>query len=55
MPVFVKKLLTWGSVAFLIYFMAFRPDGAAQMFRGIGAALIAMFQGLGDFLTSLLA
>ncbi|MEU7851980.1 hypothetical protein AB0B69_31770 [Micromonospora parva] len=54
MPVFVKKLLTWGSVAFLIYFMAFRPDGAAQMFRTIGAALIAMFQGLGDFLTSLM-
>ncbi|WP_433127518.1 hypothetical protein ACQPWW_31905 [Micromonospora sp. CA-240977] len=54
MPVFVKKLLTWGSVAFLIYFMAFRPDGAAQMFRAVGGALIAMFQGFGDFLTSLM-
>ncbi|MEU4551446.1 hypothetical protein EV382_4651 [Micromonospora violae] len=54
MPVFVKKLLTWGSVAFLIYFMAFRPDGAAQVFRGIGAGLMAMFQGFGDFLTSLM-
>ncbi|MEV4119251.1 hypothetical protein [Micromonospora sp. NPDC049645] len=55
MPVFVKKLLTWGFVAFLIYFVAFRPDGAAQMFRTIGAALIAMFQGFGDFLTSLMS
>ncbi|MEU4472324.1 hypothetical protein [Micromonospora sp. NPDC023888] len=54
MPVFVKKLLTWGSVAFLIYFMAFRPDGAAQIFKAIGAALMAMFQGFGDFLTSLM-
>ncbi|WP_406040283.1 hypothetical protein OG799_31020 [Micromonospora sp. NBC_00898] len=53
MPVFVKKLLLWGFVAFLIYFMAFRPDGAAQMFKGIGAALMAIFQGLGDFMTGL--
>ncbi|MGC4811459.1 hypothetical protein ACLQ29_13135 [Micromonospora sp. DT228] len=54
MPIFVKKLLTWGSVAFLIYFMAFRPDGAAQIFKAIGGALMAMFQGFGDFLTSLM-
>ncbi|WP_192902353.1 hypothetical protein [Micromonospora endolithica] len=54
MPVFVKKLLIWGSVAFLIYFMAFRPEGAAEMFKAIGAALMAMAQGLGDFLTSLM-
>ncbi|MFC4016880.1 hypothetical protein ACFOW4_02835 [Micromonospora sp. GCM10011542] len=54
MPVFVKKLLAWGSVAFLIYFMAFRPDGAADLFKAIGAALMALAQGLGDFLTSLM-
>ncbi|SIN23774.1 hypothetical protein [Micromonospora cremea] len=54
MPVFVKKLLAWGSVAFLIYFMAFRPDGAAEMFKAIGAGLMAMAQGLGDFLTTLM-
>ncbi|MEV0152735.1 hypothetical protein AB0H57_03205 [Micromonospora sp. NPDC050686] len=55
MPVFVKKLLLWGFVAFLIYFMAFRPDGAAQLFRGIGAALMAIAQGLGDFLTGVMS
>ncbi|MEV4481059.1 hypothetical protein AB0K04_15530 [Micromonospora coxensis] len=54
MPVFVKKVLLWGGVAFLFYFMAFRPDGAAQMFKAIGAGLMAMFQGLGDFMTSLM-
>ncbi|MER7331021.1 MULTISPECIES: hypothetical protein [unclassified Micromonospora] len=54
MPEFVKKLLIWGSVAFLIYFIAFRPEGAAEMFKAIGAGLMAMFQGLGDFLTSLM-
>lgn len=55
MPIVVKKILTWGFVAFLIYFMAFRPDGAAQLFKGIGAALVAIFQGFGDFLTGLMS
>ncbi|MEV0429876.1 hypothetical protein ACIBPB_14940 [Micromonospora sp. NPDC049836] len=55
MPVVVKKILSWGFVAFLIYFMAFRPDGAAQLFKGIGAALVAIFQGFGDFLTGLMS
>ncbi|WP_197087936.1 hypothetical protein [Micromonospora sp. HK10] len=51
----MKKILSWGFVAFLIYFMAFRPDGAAQLFKGIGAALVAIFQGFGDFLTGLMS
>jgi hypothetical protein len=55
MPVVIKKILAWGFLAFLIYFMAFRPDGAAQMFKAIGAALIAIFQGFGDFLTGLMS
>ncbi|WP_235965935.1 hypothetical protein [Micromonospora rubida] len=54
MPVFVKKVLLWGSVAFLIYFVAFRPDSAAQMCKGIGAGLMAMAVGIGDFLTGLM-
>ncbi|MER7439406.1 MULTISPECIES: hypothetical protein [Micromonospora] len=54
MPEWIRKLLFWGFIAFLIYFMAFRPDGAANIFKAIGAGLVAMFQGLGDFLTSLM-
>ncbi|MEH0939207.1 hypothetical protein [Micromonospora psammae] len=54
MPVLVKKLLLWLGAFFLIYFMAFRPDGAAEMFKAIGAGLMALAQGLGDFLTSLM-
>ncbi|MGC4803998.1 hypothetical protein [Micromonospora sp. DT233] len=54
MPVFVKKVFLWGSVAFLIYFVAFRPEGAAQMFKAIGAGLMAMAAGVGDFLTGLM-
>ncbi|MFE9693060.1 hypothetical protein [Micromonospora sp. NPDC005806] len=54
MPVVIKKILAWGFLAFLIYFMAFRPDGAAQMFKGLGAGLMAIFQGLGDFMTGVM-
>ncbi|ABP52762.1 hypothetical protein [Salinispora tropica] len=54
MPVLLKKLLFWGFIAFLIYFMAFRPEGAAEMVKAIGGVLMAMAQGLGDFLTSLM-
>ncbi len=54
MPVLVKKTLAWGFLAFVIYFMAFRPDGAAQTFKGIGTGLMAVFQGLGDFMTGMM-
>lgn len=54
MPVVIKKFFAWGSLAFLIFFIAFRPDGAAQMFKTIGGVLMAIAQGIGDFLTSLM-
>jgi hypothetical protein len=55
MPVLVKKILTWGALLFLIFFMAFRPEPAADMFRGVGAALMAIAQGFGDFFSRLMA
>lgn len=55
MPELVKKILTWAFVAFLIFFMAFRPDAAADMFRSIGVALMAIFQGFGDFFTGMVS
>lgn len=55
MPVFVKKLFAWGSVAFIIFFMAFRPDAAADMTKSIGGVLMAIAQGFGDFFTSLVS
>ncbi len=54
MPVIIKKILAWGSLAFLIFFIAFRPEGAAQMFKTIGGVLMAIAQGVGDFLTHLM-
>ncbi|MEH1015226.1 hypothetical protein V6U90_19190 [Micromonospora sp. CPCC 206060] len=55
MPVFVKKVFAWLGVAFLIFFVAFRPDGAAAMCQSIGVGLMAIFQGFGDFLTGVTA
>jgi hypothetical protein len=55
MPPLAKKLLTWGGVAFLIFYIAFRPDSAAQLFRSIGAGLMALAHGFSDFFTGLVA
>ena len=39
----------------MIYFIAYRPDGAAQIFKAIGGGLMVIFQGFGDFLTGLMS
>lgn len=53
MPAMVKKLLTWGAVVFLIFFIAYRPDAAASVFRSLGAVVVDIAQGIGDFFTNL--
>jgi hypothetical protein len=51
----VKKILTWGGIAFLIFFVAFRPDSAAQVVKSLGGGIMDIAQGFGDFFTSLVA
>ncbi|MFY1696125.1 hypothetical protein O7623_25005 [Solwaraspora sp. WMMD791] len=51
----VKKVLTWGGIAFLIFFVAFRPDSAADVFKSVGGGIVEVAQGFGDFFTSLVA
>ncbi len=46
MPELIKKVLTWGFLAFVIFFIAYRPDGAAQIFKAIGGGLMADLPGL---------
>jgi hypothetical protein len=55
MPELIRKLFFWGFVIFLIFFMAFRPEAAAEMFKAIGAGLMAIMQGFGDFFTGLVS
>ena len=54
-PEMVKKFLTWGGIAFLIFFVAYRPDAAANVFKSLGGGIMDIAQGFGDFFTSLVA
>ncbi|MFF5174251.1 hypothetical protein ACFY3U_16650 [Micromonospora sp. NPDC000089] len=51
----VKKVLTWALVAFLIFFVAYRPNSAADVFKSLGGGIMDIAQGFGDFFTSLVA
>ena len=51
----VKKVLTWGGIAFLIFFVAYRPQSAAQVFKSIGGGIVDVAQGFGDFFSSLVS
>jgi hypothetical protein len=50
-----KKVLTWGFVAFLIFFIAYRPENAAQVFKVLGNTLVDVATGVGSFFSSLVA
>lgn len=51
----VKKILTWGGIAFLVFFIAFRPDESAEVFKSIGGGIMDIATGFGDFFTNLVA
>ncbi len=52
-PEMVKKVLTWGGIAFLIFYVAYRPTSAAAVFKSIGNSIVDVAQGFGTFITSL--
>lgn len=51
----VKKILTWGGIAFLIFFVAYRPQNAANVVKSIGGGLIDIATGFGDFFSNLVS
>jgi hypothetical protein len=51
----LKKVGTWGGIAFLVFFIAYRPSSAAEVFKSIGGGLVDVLQGIGDFFSSLVA
>lgn len=51
----VRKILTWGGLAFLLFFVAYRPTNAKIVFLGLGNTLQTIAQALGDFFSSLVA
>jgi hypothetical protein len=49
----VKKVLRYGAIAFVIFFVAFRPDSAAQAVRTVGSGIMDIASGFGDFFANL--
>jgi hypothetical protein len=45
----LKKTLTYAAWAFLIYFIAFRPQAAANVAEGIIGLIGTLGTGFGDF------
>lgn len=54
-PLMVKKVLTWAGIAFLIFFVAYRPNSAADVFKSLGGGLVDIAQGFGEFVTNIVA
>jgi hypothetical protein len=51
----VKKVLTWASIAFVVFFIAYRPSSAAQVVKSIGSGLVDIGAGFGDFFARLVS
>lgn len=51
----VKKILTWGGLAFVIFYIAYSPASAADTLKAIGSTLKDIGTGFGDFFTNLVA
>jgi hypothetical protein len=46
----LKKILTWGGIAFVIYYLATSPQGAAHVVDGAISWLKTAANSLGSFL-----
>jgi hypothetical protein len=51
----MKKFLTWCFVAFLIFFIAYRPQTAAEATHSLFGSLENIATGFADFFSSLVA
>ncbi|WP_285667490.1 hypothetical protein [Actinorhabdospora filicis] len=51
----LKKILTWGGLAFLVFFVAYRPKEASNVVGNIGGGIMDAVRGLGDFVSNLLS
>jgi hypothetical protein len=51
----LKKILTWGAIAFVVFFVAFRPGAAADTLRTLGDTAASIFAGIGGFFGGLVS
>jgi hypothetical protein len=51
----IKKVLTWAGIAFLVFFIAYRPDSAGDVVKSLASTVADIAQGFGDFFTGVIA
>lgn len=51
----MKKILTWAAVAFLVFFVAFRPDSAGNVVTTIAGTIGDIGSGFASFISNLVA
>lgn len=49
----VKKVIVWGGIAFVVFFVAFKPSAAADVIGLLGDTAGDIFRGVGEFFGSL--
>lgn len=49
----IKKVLTFLGIAFLIYFIAFNPNTAADVVASLGGVIADVARGFAQFFTNL--
>ena len=49
----MKKVIAWLVVLFVLFFIVTQPNQAADITRTIWHAIVNIFHGIGDFLSSL--
>jgi hypothetical protein len=54
-PTMLKKVLTWGLLAFLVFFVVSKPANAAIVFKQLGNGLMDIGEGVGEFFTNLVS
>ena len=48
-----KKILRWGGIAFLVFFVAYRPQSAANIVSTLGSSLLDLANGFGEFFATI--
>lgn len=51
----LKKMLVWGGIAFVVFFVAFRPGAALGVIATLGNTAVDIFEAVGSFFESLVS
>lgn len=51
----LRKVVVWGGIAFVVFFVASKPDAAGDVVRMVGQKAVEIFAGVGGFFESLVS